>query len=541
LSDERRRLRFTTIATILGSTIVFLDATVVNVALPAISDELDAGLADQQWVVEAYALATVCLLLVGGALGDQFGRRRIFELGLIGFGITSVLCAVAPTSEILIASRALQGLTGALLVPGSLAIIAATFEGAERGKAVGTWTAWTGIATVIGPAGGGALVEAISWRAIFWVNVPLVIFTLLLTRSCVAESLDPEADRSVDFPGILLSALGLGGIVFAFVEQPIYGWSDPVVATPLIGGVVLFALFLVWEWRYRHSMLDLGLFRIRNFAVTNLETLIVYAGLIGAFFFVTLFLQQTVGYSPLAAGLATTPVSLLLFALSPLFGKIATSTGPRVPMCVGPIVGGIGLLMLTRVDAGASYVSDVLPGVIVFGLGLSATVAPLTATALNSVEENRVGVASGINNAVSRIAGVLAIAVFGALIAGKFGSTVDGELAGSNLSPRADQAISRAKDNPLQRPSSDGLPPAEASRVVSASQVGAEDGFHLAMMAAGTLMIVGGVIAGIGLRNPRTELECEACRAAAAGEGGRCAKHLEGRPHREAEPVPEPT
>jgi EmrB/QacA subfamily drug resistance transporter len=541
LSDERRRLRFTIIATILGSTIVFLDATVVNVALPAISDELDAGLADQQWVVEAYALATVCLLLVGGALGDQFGRRRIFELGLIGFGITSVLCAVAPTSEILIASRALQGLTGALLVPGSLAIIAATFEGAERGKAVGTWTAWTGIATVIGPAGGGALVEAISWRAIFWVNVPLVIFTLLMTRSCVAESLDPEADRSVDFPGILLSALGLGGIVFAFVEQPMYGWSDPVVATPLIGGVVLFALFLVWEWRYRHSMLDLGLFRIRNFAVTNLETLIVYAGLIGAFFFVTLFLQQTVGYSPLAAGLATTPVSLLLFALSPLFGKIATSTGPRVPMCVGPIVGGIGLLMLTRVDAGASYVSDVLPGVIVFGLGLSATVAPLTATALNSVEENRVGVASGINNAVSRIAGVLAIAVFGALIAGRFGSTVDGELAGSNLSPRADQAISRAKDNPLQRPSSDGLPPAEASGVVSASQAGAEDGFHLAMMAAGTLMIVGGVIAGIGLRNPRTELECEACRAAAAGEGGRCAKHLEGRPHREAEPVPEPT
>jgi EmrB/QacA subfamily drug resistance transporter len=540
LSDERRRLRFTIIATILGSTIVFLDATVVNVALPAISDELDAGLADQQWVIEAYALATVCLLLVGGALGDQFGRRRIFELGLFGFGITSVLCAVAPTSETLIASRALQGLTGALLVPGSLAIIAATFEGAERGKAVGTWTAWTGIATVIGPAGGGALVEAISWRAIFWINVPLVIFTLLLTRSHVAESLDPEADRSIDFPGILLSALGLGGIVFALIEQPIYGWSDPVVAIPLIGGVVSFALFLAWEWRYRHSMLDLGLFRIRNFAVTNLETLIVYAGLIGAFFFLTLFLQQTVGYSPLAAGLATTPVSLLLFALSPLFGKIATSTGPRVPMSVGPIVGGLGLLLLTRVDAGASYVTDVLPGVIVFGLGLSATVAPLTATALNSVEENRVGVASGINNAVSRIAGVLAIAVFGALIAGKFASTVDAELTGSNLSSRADQAISRAKDNPLQRPSSDGLPPTEAGRVVSVSQAGAEDGFHLAMMVAGTLMIVGGVIAGFGLRNPRTDLECEACRAAAAGEGGRCAEHLEGRPRREREPVAEP-
>jgi EmrB/QacA subfamily drug resistance transporter len=540
LSDERRRQRFTIIATILGSTIVFLDATVVNVALPAISDDLDAGLADQQWVVEAYALATVSLLLVGGALGDQFGRRRIFELGLVGFGITSVLCAIAPSSAMLIGARALQGLTGALLVPGSLAIIAATFEGAARGKAVGTWTAWTGIATVIGPAGGGALVEAISWRAIFWINVPLVIFTVLLTRSHVAESLDPEADRAIDWPGIAMSALGLGGIVFAFIEQPMYGWSDPLVAIPLIGGMLLFALFLVWESRYRHSMLDLGLFRIRNFAVTNLETLIVYSGLIGALFFVTLFLQQTVGYSPLEAGFATTPISLILFALSPLFGKIATGVGPRAPMCVGPIVGGIGLLLLTRVDSDASYVTDVLPGVIVFGLGLSATVAPLTATALNSVAENRVGVASGINNAVARIAGVLAIAVFGALIAGKFGSTVDTKLNEGALSPRADRVIADAKDNPLERPSTDGLPRAEADRVESATATGADDGFHLAMMAAGGLMIVGGVIAGIGLRNPPRETEYESPRAAPAGECAHCPDHLDGTGEREGEPVAEP-
>jgi EmrB/QacA subfamily drug resistance transporter len=321
-------------------------------------------------VVEAYALATVSLLLVGGALGDQFGRRRIFTIGLIGFGITSILCALAPSSTFLIAGRGLQGLTGALLVPGSLAIIAATFEGAERGKAVGTWTAWTGIATVIGPAGGGALVQAISWRAIFWINIPLIIFTILLTRSHVDESLDPEADRAIDWLGILMSALGLGGVVFGFIEQPMHGWGSPVVLIPLIAGVMLFASFLVWSSRYRHSMLDLGLFRIRNFAVTNLETLIVYSGLIGAFFFVTLFLQQTVGYSPLGAGFATTPISLLLFALSPVFGRISTSTGPRVPMCVGPIVGGIGLMLITRVDANANYVSDVLPGVIVFGLGL---------------------------------------------------------------------------------------------------------------------------------------------------------------------------
>ena len=540
MSDESRRKRFTIIATILGSTIVFLDATVVNVALPAISDELDAGLAEQQWVVEAYALATVCLLLVGGALGDQFGRRRIFEIGLIGFGITSVLCAVAPTSEMLIGARALQGLTGALLVPGSLAILAATFEGAERGKAVGTWTAWTGIATVIGPAGGGALVEAISWRAIFWGNVPLVIFTVLLTRRQVQESLDPEADRSIDYPGILMSALGLGAIVFGFIEQPRYGWSDPLVAIPLIGGVVLFALFLAWESRYRHSMLDLGLFRVRNFAVTNLETLIVYSGLIGALFFVTLFLQQTLGYSPLAAGFATTPISLLLFALSPLFGRISTSTGPRVPMSVGPIVGGIGLLMLIRVDADASYLADVLPALLVFGLGLSATVAPLTATALNSVAENRVGVASGINNSVSRIAGVLAIAVFGALIAGQFGSTVDDRVADSSLSAQADQQIGKAKDNPLQRPDTDGLPPAQAAEVESATAAGAEDGFHLAMMVAGVLMIVGGVIAGIGLRNPPRETAYDSPRAAPAGECAHCPDHLDETPRREREPAAEP-
>jgi EmrB/QacA subfamily drug resistance transporter len=540
LSDERRRKRFTIIATILGSTIVFLDATVVNVALPAISDDLNAGLADQQWVVEAYALATVSLLLVGGALGDQFGRRRIFEFGLIGFGATSVLCAIAPSSAFLIGARGLQGLTGALLVPGSLAILAATFEGAERGKMVGTWTAWTGIATVIGPAGGGAVVEAISWRAIFWVNVPLVIFTVLVTRAHVQESLDPEADRAIDWLGILLSALGLGGPVFALIEQPTYGWSDPLVFIPLVGGVLLFALFLIWESRYRHSMLDLGLFRIRNFAVTNLETLIVYSGLIGAFFFVTLFLQQTVGYSPLAAGFATTPISLVLFFLSPVFGRIATSTGPRMPMCVGPIVGGIGLLLLTRVGSDPSYVADVLPGVIIFGLGLSATVAPLTATALNSVAENRVGVASGINNAVARVAGVLAIAIFGALIAGKFTSTVDEKLSDANLSSRADQAISEAKANPLQRPDTGGVPPAEAAEVESASVAGAEDGFHLSMMAAGSLMIVGGVIAGIGLRNPPRESEYDSPRAAPAGECAHCPDQIDGRPRREREPVAEP-
>jgi EmrB/QacA subfamily drug resistance transporter len=539
LSDERRRQRFTLVATILGSTIVFLDATVVNVALPPISDDLNASLADQQWVVEAYALATVSLLLVGGALGDQFGRRRMFELGLVGFGITSILCALAPSSAFLVGARALQGVAGALLVPGSLAILAATFEGAERGKAVGTWTAWTGIATVIGPAGGGAIVEAVSWRAIFWVNVPLVIFTVLLTRSHVEESLDPEADRAIDWLGILMSALGLGGPVFALIQQPTHGWGDPQVFLPLIAGVVLFTGFLLWEWRYRHSMLDLSLFRVRNFSVTNIETLIVYAGLIGAFFFVTLFLQQTAEYSPLAAGFATTPISLILFALSPTFGRIATSIGPRVPMCVGPIVGGVGLLLLTRVGGDPNYLTDVLPGVVVFGLGLSATVAPLTATALNSVAEHRVGVASGINNAVSRVAGLLAIAVLGALIAGQFGSKVDDNLGNTSLSADAEKTVDDAKANPLLRPDTSGLPPAQGARVEAASVSAAEDSFHLGMMVAGTLMIVGGVLAGIGLRNPSRETAYEAPGAAPAGECAHCPDHLDGAGRRERE-APEP-
>jgi EmrB/QacA subfamily drug resistance transporter len=517
-----RRHRLTLVATILGSTIVFLDATVVNVALPAISDDLDTGLADQQWVVEAYLLALVSLMLVGGSLGDQFGRRRIFVLGLVLFAVTSAMCAVAPTSQVLIGARAAQGFAGALLVPGSLAILAASFEGAARGKAVGMWTAWTGIATVIGPAGGGALIEALSWRAIFWVNVPLIAFTTILALHSVDESSDPEADRAIDWVGIAFSAAGLGGPVFALIQQPTHGWGDPLVYVPLIAGVLLFCAFIVWEARSRHPMVDLALFRIRNFAVTNLVTLVVYAGLIGAFFFVTIFLQQTIGYTPLEAGLATTPISLLLFALSPWFGRFASGVGPRLPMAAGPIVGGIGLLMLTGVDADSEYLTGVLPGIIVFGLGLAATVAPLTATALDSVEERHVGIASGINNGVSRIAGLLAIAVLGAVIAGSFEATIDDELASARLSPGAESAVQDAKAKPLGDADTAGLPRAEVEQVDGAVTTASEEGFHLGMGLAGGLMIVGGVIAAIGIQNPRRRIEPEhGPRAAPAGECGR--------------------
>jgi EmrB/QacA subfamily drug resistance transporter len=479
-----RQQRLTLVATILGSTVVFLDSTVVNVALPAIADDLDAGLAGQQWVVEAYMLALVSLLLVGGSLGDQLGRRRMFVIGLLAFGATSILCALAPSVEFLAGARALQGIAGALLVPGSLALVAATFEGAARGKAVGTWTAWTGIATVLGPAGGGALIEGLSWRAIFWVNIPLIAFTVALTVSAVRESRDPEASRGIDLPGIALSAAGLGGPVFALIEQPARGWGDPLVWVPLVAGIACLALFLVREARTRHPMLELALFRIRNFWVANLTTLTAYAGLIGGLFFLTLFLQQVGGYSPIEAGLATTPISIVLFLLSPRFGKLASGTGPRLPMTAGPIVAGIGLLLLLRVDAGADYVADVLPAVLVFSLGLAATVAPLTATVLDSVEQRHVGIASGVNNGVSRVAGLLAIAVLGAAISAEFGAG-----GGNPLTASAPEASTSA--------------------------------FHLGIGIAGILMILGGAVSGVGIENPRRSKKAVPSRGSAqAGECG---------------------
>jgi EmrB/QacA subfamily drug resistance transporter len=502
-----RQQRLTLVATILGSTVVFLDSTVVNIALPAISDDLDAGLAGQQWVVEAYMLTMVSLLLVGGSLGDQFGRRRMFVAGLLAFGATSALCAISPSDEFLVAARALQGVAGALLVPGSLAIVAATFEGAERGRAVGTWTAWTGIATVLGPAGGGALIGLLSWRAIFWVNLPLIAATVALTLHAVEESRDPDAFRGVDRIGIGLSAAGLGGPVFALIEQPTHGWSDPMVWLPLLGGVACFALFLLYEARARQPMLDLALFRIRNFAVANLTTLAAYAGLIGGLFFVGLYLQQVVGYTPLEAGLATTPISLLLFVLSPRFGRLASGTGPRLPMTAGPIVGGAGLLLMLRVGTDADYVADVLPAIVVFGLGLAATVAPLTATVLDSVEERRVGIASGVNNGVSRVAGLLAIAVLGAVISAHFGAELDSNLGGRQLSPAATETVADAKAQPLAVPGTRRLPAGEAARVRAASVAASTSAFHLGALIAGLLMILGGIASGFGIQDPRSKAD----------------------------------
>jgi EmrB/QacA subfamily drug resistance transporter len=395
-----------------------VDSTVVNVALPAIQDDLGGGLSLQQWVVDAYLLTLGSLLLVGGSLGDLFGARRMFLIGIVGFGITSVICAAAPTGTTLIVGRGLQGVLGAILTPAGLAVIATTFSGEARGAAIGSWTAWTGIAFVIGPLAGGWLVTNASWRWVFLVNVPFAIVTAALVAYAVPARAAGNDRAKVDVLGGVLCVLGLGGPVFALIEEPKRGWSDPLILFSLIGGLVLFGLFVLWESRAAHPMLPLRLFERRNFSFANLETLSVYAGLSTLTFFLVLFLQQLAGYTALRSGLALLPITVVMFLLSPRVGRLSMRYGPRWFMGVGPFVAGLALIGVIRLQPGFSYWSELLPSLVVFSIGLSMIVAPLTATVLANVGEHDAGIASGVNNAVARVAGLLGIAVVGAAVAG---------------------------------------------------------------------------------------------------------------------------
>jgi len=425
--DANRRRTLTLVATILGSGIALLDGTIVNVALPAIENDVGGGLAGQQWVVNAYLLTLGSLILLGGSLGDVYGERRIFALGIASFGVASVLCALAPTIETLVVARALQGLTSALLTPASLALIATTFaDEKERGAAIGTWTAWVGIAAVIGPLVGGWIVDVTTWRWIFGVNVPFVLLTLVLISVAIeADERQRRPERRIDVVGAMLAAVGLAGPVFALVEQPSRGWLDPVVLAALIGGAALLMAFVLWELRAPDPMLPCGLFARRNFTFANVETLLVYAGLSSLFFFLTIYLQQVAGYSALASGLVGLPVTVILFALSRRFGALSARFGPRLFMGAGPLLAAAGVLLLVRIGTDVNFVTDLLVPMLLFGLGLSITVAPLTATVMADARRGDTGIASGVNNAVARVAGLLGIAVVGVAVAGRSGTELD--------------------------------------------------------------------------------------------------------------------
>jgi EmrB/QacA subfamily drug resistance transporter len=483
------------VASILGSGIVFLDQTIVNVALPSIRASLNGGLAEQQWVVEAYLLTLSSLLLLGGSLGDVLGRRRVFQAGLIGFGVCSVVCALAPSSEVLIAARGVQGVAGALLVPSSLALILDTFETGERAAAIGTWTAWTGIATVIGPLGGGALVQLASWRWIFLINPIPVAVTVMLLRRLPA---DRRAPGRVDWVGGLLCVAGLGGTVFGLIEHSVYGWGDPRVFVPLIAGLVLLPAFLAWEAHVPEPMMPLQLFAVRNFAVGNATTLAMYGGLGVSTFFLVVFLQQVAGYTPLEAGLSLLPITLVIFALSRRFGALSDRIGPRLFMSGGPVLAGVGLLLLTRLDAHPDYLTTILPGVLVFALGLAATVAPLTAAVLGSVEPGHSGLASGANNAVARIAGLLAIAG----VSTTFAARLDHTVAHDPLSQQARTALHAARTRPLVTTAS-GVPAADRPRVHTALVDASVHAFRIGIGIAGLLVVLGGVVSLVGIENPR--------------------------------------
>jgi EmrB/QacA subfamily drug resistance transporter len=526
--------RLTLLACILGSSAAFLDGTIVNIALPTIRASMHAGFAAQEWVVDAYLLTLGSLLLVGGSLGDVYGRRRIFALGVASFGVASVACAAAPDAAFLIGARAVQGIAAALLVPSTLALIMDTFTEHQRASAIGSWTAWSGIATVAGPLLGGLLIGVGSWRWIFVVNVPLVLATLWLVRH-IPTGRQPTGGH-IDWPGGLLGAAGLAGPIFALIEQPTYGWGDPRVWGTLLGGVVLLVAFVAWERRCSAPMLPISMFRSRNFAVGNLATFLFYGSLNVITFFVIVFLQQVAGYSAIAAGLSLLPLSILTFLLAKRFGALSDRYGPRLFMGFGPIVAGTGMLLLLNMGANTQYVTDMLPGVILFGLGLALTVAPLTAAVLAAAGSEHSGVASGINNAVARVAGLIAIAVVGAVVASHFSARVHEGLPSGGKTAAYRASIDQAASATFEVRAPSGVPPAQRPQVHSVLQSASVSALHLAIGLAALLAIISGGLCLLWIRNPRREVSAETTPG-----GAICGASADlRRPQPEAQPRPQP-
>jgi EmrB/QacA subfamily drug resistance transporter len=407
--------RWVLLTTILGSGMAFLDSTIINVALPKIGEELDASVAGLQWILDGYMLALAALILIAGSLGDRYGRRKVFTLGVAWFGAASVLCGVAQSTWMLVAARVLQGIGGALLTPGSLAIIQSAFVREDRARAIGAWSGLGGIAGAVGPLVGGLVVQAWSWRLAFLINVPLAVVCFVVARRHVPESCDQTMGGRPDVLGSVLGALGLAGLTAALVEAPGRGAGDPVVLAAGIVGVLALAGFVVLQTRQHDPLVPPDVFADRTFVVANALTFVVYAALGGVMMLFVMQLQVSLGYSPTVSGISGLPITIILLLLSARSGKLAQRFGPRPFLVAGPIVIALGMVLLTRVAPGASYLGSVLPAVTVFGLGLACVVAPVTATVLASAEDRHAGVASGVNNAIARTGGLLAVAVLPAV------------------------------------------------------------------------------------------------------------------------------
>jgi EmrB/QacA subfamily drug resistance transporter len=474
----------------------FIDSTVTNVALPQIQERLGATAVDAQWIVESYALFLSALILVGGSLGDHYGRKRIFSLGVIIFTLSSVLCGLSMSPGMLIMARALQGIGGAMLVPGSLAIISASFEGERRGKAIGTWAGLSGVTTALGPILGGFLVDNISWRAAFLINVPLAVAVLLVAARHVPESRDPDA-RRLDIPGAVLATVGLGGVVYGLITSAQAGFGDLRVILSLVLGVGALVAFLARERRTDEPMMPLSLFRSRNFSGANLLTLLLYAGLGGSLYFLPFLLIQVHGYSATAAGSSFLPFTIITFLMSRWAGGLITRFGARLPLVIGPLIAAAGFVLFAVPGTGGSYWTTFFPAIVVLGLGMSLVIAPLTTTAMNSVSGRHSGLASGVNNAVARTAGLLAIPVLGICVFMVFSSGLDARVQSLDLSSRAQKQLEAEKvdlGGAEVPPDVSGETGAKIERAVDESFLAA---FRLAMLIAAGLAVSGAVAAAV--------------------------------------------
>lgn len=484
-------------ATILGSSLAFIDGTVVNVALPALQADLNATVVDVQWVVESYALFLAALVLVGGSLGDRFGRRLIFGIGVGLFAVASAWCGVAPSVGQLIIGRAIQGVGGALLVPGSLAIISASFSEGTRGRAIGTWSGFTSITAAVGPVIGGWLIEHASWHAAFFINLPIAAVVLALVFWRVPESRVKDQHRGVDWWGAVLATTGLGSMVFGLIESSNLGLAHPAVLSTLIAGIFLLTAFLIVEARTEDPMLPVTLFRSKNFSGANVLTLLLYAALSGALFFFPLNLIQVQGYSATAAGAALLPFILIMFLLSRWSGGLVDRYGAKLPLVIGPIIGAAGLALFAAPQVSDNYWTSFFPAVVVLGVGMAISVAPLTTTVMNSVKENQAGVASGINNAVSRTAGLIAVAIFGIVMLHAFNQNLDRRLLTMDLSQEMRQQIDeqRVKLAGLEAPPSlIGEARTTLEKAVADSFV---FGFRVVMLMAAGLALASGLSAAL--------------------------------------------